>query len=76
LGHDPAPSKNNDSIRHPDYLLRVVANEDNGDSLGRQIGDEAMDFRLCSDVNTSRVGSSRMSTFGDGISHFAKRTFC
>jgi hypothetical protein len=51
---DPAATKNNDSICHPDHFLRVVANENDGESLSRQVRDDAMDFCLGADVNAAR----------------------
>ena len=53
LGSDPAAAKDDDPIGHPDDLLGVVANEDDRDPLDRQLRNDAMDFRLCSDVNAS-----------------------
>src|SRR5271157_2026952 len=54
FGGDTAAAKDDDPISHADYFLRFVANEDNCDPLSRQVGDDPMDFRLCSDVNASR----------------------
>ena len=54
FGGDTAATEDDDPISHPDDLLRIVANQNNRDPLGRQVGDDAMDFRLCPDVNTSR----------------------
>ena len=44
FGGDPTAAKDDDPISHPDYFLRVVANEDNRDPLSRQVGDDPMDF--------------------------------
>ena len=51
---DTAATEDDNPISHPDDLLRVVTDQDHRDPLRREVGDDAMDFRLCPDVNTPR----------------------
>ena len=54
FGGDTPAAKDDDPIGHPNDFLRIVADQDDGHSLGRQLGNDAMDFRLGPDINASR----------------------
>ena len=54
LGRDAAAAKDQDAIGHRHHLLGIVADQDDGDPLGRQMRDDAVDLRLGADVDAAR----------------------
>jgi hypothetical protein len=54
LGDQPPRAQNEDPIRHREHLRRVVADQDDGHTLRREMRDDAMDLRLGSNINAAR----------------------
>ena len=53
LGHDASAAKDQDAIGHRAHLRGIVADQDDGDSLGREMRDDAVDLRLRPDVDAA-----------------------
>ena len=54
FGGDTPAAKDDDPVGHTNHFLRIVADEDDGHSLGCQLRNSTMDFGLGPDVNTAR----------------------